>query len=206
MAAGIQPLYKLIIKINTPKNGLNMTFHLNGDDEAAVRVKANDVCARLLWTMPGDSEIFYATMNRDNTKRDSRFLKEALGFGKWPPDAPATDTFYDMPTTSLLVRFENADGGSVSRKLGPIPDEVVSSGEVTVAPAAVTAPVVGPVAASLITDAWDVLMNKLIQTIMLQTVHVVAGHAPGGDYVQFGWTSAYALRTAKKKGGRVFSG
>lgn len=205
MAAGVQPLWHVNFKINTLQRGLNSKFHIAGGSESEARAKAIEIAIRLRWIMPTDARIFFATMSKDNHKKDSRFIPDALGPGLSPEasEDPA-DSVYDWPTTSLLVRFEHEDGGSVTRKLGPLVDVKVEEGDLLAAVAAVVGMPGAPPAATVAGDAYAVKINKLMQTLMLNTDHVISGHAPGGDYVTFKWTSAFALRIGQKKGGRVF--
>ncbi len=205
MAAGVQPLWHVNFKINTKQRGLNTKFHIAGGTETEVKAKANEIATRLRWIMPTDAEIFFATLSKDNHKKDSRFLKDALGAGLSPEAAETpADSVYDWPTTSLLVRMEHEDGSSVTRKLAPLVDVKIEEGALLAA----VDPVIGMPgalpAATLAADTYAVKLNKLMQVLVLNTDHVVSGHAPGGDYVTFRWTSAFAIRIGQKKGGRVF--
>lgn len=205
MAAGVQPLWHVNFKINTKQRGLNTKFHIAGGSEAEAKTKANELATRLRWIMPTDANIFFATLSKDNHKKDSRFLKDALGAGLSPEAAETpADSVYDWPTTSLLIRMEHEDGASVTRKIGPLVDVKVEEGDLLAAVLPQEGMPGAPPAATIAGDTYAVKLNKLMQIIMLNTDHVVAGHAPGGDYVTFKWTSAFALRIGQKKGGRVF--
>lgn len=205
MSVGAQPLWHFNLKINHGRRGLNFKSHIAGGTEAEVKVKAIELATRYKWIMPTTAEIVFANISMDNTKKDSRLVPGALGFGLSPEAAedPA-DSAPDLPTTSLLIRMEHADGGSVTRKIGPIIDVFVEDAleaddiaDVTAMPGALPA-------VSAAADAYKVRVNKLMQVLMLNTNHVVSGHAPGGEYQTFLWTAAYFMRVGQKKGGRIF--
>lgn len=205
MATGTGILWHLNLKVNTPKRGLNMKFHMAEVTEATARTQAIALCARLKHLLPTDAEIFFATISKDDHKKDSRFVPEALGAGSHivagvsPPPS-----VYDFPTTSLMVRMEHADGSSVTRKIGPLPDDIVDDGEIILAVSNVTTVPVAAPAAWAGGDLWAATFNNFMKELMLFTHHVQSGHAPGGPYTYFAWTSMFALRIGQKKGGRVF--
>jgi hypothetical protein len=205
MPVGAQPLWHLNLKINHGRRGLNCKFHVAGGTETEVRTKAIEIATRYKWIMPTSSEIVFATISKDNTKKDSRLVPGCLGPGLSPEavEVPA-DSVPDLPTTSLLIRMEHEDGGSVTRKIGPVIDVFVADAEAVAAIADVTSmPLVLP-PASAAADAYALRVNKLMQVLVMNTNHVVSGHAPGGEYTTFLWTAAYFIRVGQKKGGRVF--
>jgi hypothetical protein len=205
MAIGAQPLWHINFKINHGRRGLNFKSHIAGGTESEVRAKAVELATRLKWIMPTSARIVFASLSKDNTKKDSRLVPGALGLGLSPEgvETPA-DSVPDLPTTSLLIRMEHEDGGSVTRKLAPIIDVFVEDAEAVAAIADVTAMPGALPAASAAADSYAVRVNKLMQVLMMNTNHVVSGHAPGGEYTTFLWTSAYFIRVGQKKGGRIF--
>jgi len=199
------PLWHLNFKINAIGRGFNTKFHIADKAEADALTAANDIATRLKILLPTDAEIFYATISRDNTKKDSRFLASALGQGTFLLDPEDEGSSYDNAGTAILVRFEHTSGGSVTRKFCPIPDGVVTGGQPTSPITAITtAPVAAP-AASSGADTWFVNFNKFMGAVCFYTHHLVSGHQPGGGYEYFGLNRAYVLRTGKKKGGPVLA-
>lgn len=206
MAVGAQPLWHVNLKINHGRRGLNSKFHIAGGTESEVKAKAIEVATRLKWIMPTSAEIAFATISKDNTKKDSRFIPGALGKGLSPEAAedPA-DSVPDLATTCLLIRMEHDDGGEVTRKIGPILDEFVEDAEAVAAITSVVGIPGAAPAASTALDTYQLRVNKLMQILVLNTAHVVSGHAPGGEYQTFVWQNAYFVRVGQKKGGRVFA-
>ena len=192
-------------KINTEKRGLNFKFHMAEKTEAEARTGAEAIAARYKHLLPLDASIFFATLQKDDTKKDSRFLDGAVGDGSHVEPEPAEPpSVYDFPTTSILVRFEHADGASVTRKIGPVPDYVVADGSIVSSISNVTTfPVAAP-AAFVAGDSYAVTFNALMKELLFYTHYVKSGHAPGGEYTYFPWTKAFVLRVGQKKGGRVF--
>src|SRR5204863_10172608 len=103
------------------------------------------------------------------------------------------------------IRFETEDGGEVTRKIGPILDVFVEDAEAVAAITDVVGVPVAAPAASIAGDTYAARVNKLMQTLVRDTAHVVSGHAPGGEYKTFAWQNAYFMRVGQKKGGRVFA-
>lgn len=198
-------LFHLNFKINTQERGFNLKFHMVGADYAAVTPNALILASYLRNVMPADSEVFYATVSNDNTKRDSRFLRPALGIGLVPAvvGPPAIPSVYDMPETAVLVRLENTEGDEVSRKINPIPDVQVSDAIFANAITEVVGTPAVPAVAGA-PGAWAADFNKLLIAIVSITCYVKKNHAPGGAFSWAPWLNAYVLRTALKKGGRVF--
>jgi hypothetical protein len=196
-------LWKLNFKINTARRGFNMGFHIAEANEATAKTKANKLALHLLAVLPTDSEIVYATISKDDTKKDSRFLRDALGVGKAKDTGPV-DTEYDFARTGLLIRFEHAGGAAVPMKLAPLPDSVVTDGDIIDALDDVVDYVGALPADPTVFTVWKTNYASLVKVIILNTNFVKAGHPPGGEYTYFSWQSAFPLRIADKKGGRVF--
>jgi len=200
-------LWKIVFKKNTPDGGVIDTFHVAEKSEADARAIAVDLAGRIKAMMPGDCNIFYAVMSRDNTDRDSRFIPEALGDGTYVlTGSPVVATKYDYKRTALLLRFENEVGGLFSHKICPIGDLLVEEGELLVPPADVVGIPADLPAAPVEAEDFNVTLNAFMQAVVKQCHHVVAGHPPGGAYTYFNIVNSYFIRVASKKGGRVFIG
>ncbi|MBV9075165.1 MAG: hypothetical protein JOZ10_16185 [Acidobacteria bacterium] len=199
-------LFHANYKINTPEKGFNMKFHIQGADYATVMPKAVSLSEYIRNVMPADASIFYATVTNDDNRRDSRFLRGALGPGLVAAvvGPPAVPSVYDMPQTAMLVRLENTEGDAVTRKINPIPDSVISDALAGGAITDVTG-TPGSVAAAGSGGDWYANFNLLMKAICYYTVFVKSGHAPGGAFQYAPWLNAYYLRPGIKKGGRVFS-
>lgn len=199
-------LYHGNLKINTDQKGFNFKFHLVGASYDVVRTGAIAIASQMKGVLPTDSEIVYATMSKDNTERDSQFIRDALGsgtFGQTGDPLPAKP--FDNSRSALLVRFENAEGQGVSRKINPIPDEVMSDGLLLAAIADITGTPVAAPAAAAPTDTYAQAFAKLLGALMFYSVYVKTPHAPGGAFLYGPWKNAYVLRQVVKKGGRVFA-
>lgn len=207
IAGAAGTLFHAVFNINCANKGFNLKFHLVGADYAAVTPSALTLADCLLPVLPDSAQIFYARVSNDNTRRDSRFLPGALGNGTSQEGAgpPIVPDVCNRPEDSMLVRFENTEGDSVSRHFTSVPDRVIADAaqaggavaNVVGMPAAV--PAVGAL------TAWNTNFNRLMQAIVKLTVFVKSGHAPGGAFQYALWENAYLLRTGAKKGGRVFA-
>lgn len=198
-------LWHINFKINTPDRGFQDKFHVAEMSQGAVLSIAADLALRIRYMMPPDSEIFYATISKDDHKKDSRFVRDALGVGLLQvTGTPAVDTTYDFARTAMLIRFEHAGGSSISRKFAPIADEYTEEGDLTDPPDDIIGIPGALPAAPTVTTAFKTNLEGLMGAIMKQTHHVQSNHVPGGAYTYFAWENAFYLRVASKKGGRVF--
>lgn len=200
------PLWKLRVKINTPDGGLNWSLHMAETAEASARSIAGDVCNRLRAIMPSVCEIFAATISKDNTKKDSRSLPEAIGpglYGQGGVSPPAST--YNRFDDSILVRLENDDGGQVACKIAPVPDAIIVAGDIADPITNVSGIPVGVVPATAAQPVvYKTEFNNLMATIVKYCHHVsTKNHVPGGAYTYFPFKNAIVQRVAKKKGGRV---
>ncbi len=205
MAVGNGTLWHGNFKILTDEHRFNFKFHIAETDETTAMAVCVDLAARYKKLMPEGGSISYATLTRDNSKKDSRYVKDAIGPGEYVTAAgpPAVPAQYDYSKVCLLVRFEHEDGGSVSRKVNPIPDTKITDGGLIAAISAVvglpaTVPAVGAA-------DWETEFTNFMKAFVKGTHHVVSGHAPGGPYTYFPWKNAYVLRVGDKKGGRLIS-
>lgn len=199
-------LWKLRVKINTPDGGLNFSLHRAESNEADARAAFLDICNRLRAIMPSTCEIFMATMSKDNTKKDSRLIPEAIGDGLYGQGGVDPDpTTYNRFDDAFLLRFENAEGGEVPLKLAPIPDLEIVAGEAAHIPDSVVGTPAGAlpaIGAQPVTFKTE--LENLMKAITKNCHHVVTkNHTPGGNYTYFAFENAHFLRVAKKKGGRV---
>jgi hypothetical protein len=200
-------LFHVNFKINTAERGFNMKYHMNGTNYAAVMANAVALSGYLKKILPSDAAVFYATVTRDDSKRDSKFLRDALGQGEYITSAgpPPVPSLYDMPQTAVLVRLENTEGDSISRKINPIPDTVITDALVGGSVADVVTTLSAPSGAAGSGATWYLNFNLFMQAMVAYTIWVRANHSPGGDFTYAAWNAAFVLRTAVKKGGRVFT-
>lgn len=196
-------LWKGRILIETDQRSFSTTFHIANGTEADNIVIANRLALRLRNLIPADAEITYATLSKDGPPKDSLFLASALGAGLYVEDAgpPAVLAKYDYSKVAALVRFESDGGGNVTRKFGPIPDVIITSGHIIPTVTPVTGMPVAPAAPGAAT--WQLEFLNFMKDWMISTHHVKSNHAPGGDFNWFAWKNAYSLRVGDKKGGRL---
>ncbi len=198
-------LFKATFLINGPSKGFTDSYHLLGADYTVAVPKAIALAGFLRAILPGDCEIFYARVSRDDSARDGQYVPDAIGGGQYitalgPPAVKGVvNTDYDH----ALMRFENTEGGWISPKIGPLPDDVVNGGLLgAFKPANVIGtPGAAPAAVADFT-AFATNFNKLMQAIAFYTIYVRSGHVSGGPFQYAPWLNAYCLRTAEKKGGR----
>ncbi len=154
--------------------------------------------------MPTSAEIFFATISKWDSKRDSRFLPNAVGPGTYvEDDGPPVVSDYDISRTSMLIRLEHDGGGSVTRKFCPVPDSIIFGGKSVDA----IDPVIGSAPPLDLPGAaadWVTEFKNFMQALIYSTTHIESGGAPGGPYTSRAYLNAYAIRTGVKRGGRVF--
>lgn len=201
-------LWKIFFKINTARKGFNIAFHMAETPEATARAAAIDLSARMLAIMPSTAAIFFAAMSKDDPAKDSRIIPEAQGVGLYLQNgvSPAA-TPQDSSNTCINIRFENNNGGGVTRQYLPIPDTIITNDTVVLP----ITPVVGrpgalPAAPVAQPVTYATEFNKLMQAIVFNFHHVqTRGHVPGGNYTYYPFQNAYVLGVSAKKGGRVFT-
>lgn len=203
---GAVGLWAFNLKVNGPRRGFNLKFHITEKNEADAKLVAQDIGAKFLFVLPGDCEVIFATISKDDSAKDSKFVPSCLGDGLYQSSAgpPIVLGTVNMERDSLLVRFESAGPNPVSRLFPCLPDDrVVKQALATPIDPVTAIPVANP---AVPTDAtlWEDNYNILLQTLVLSTSHVKVGHVPGGVYTYFPWNAAYPLRIATKKGGRDF--
>jgi hypothetical protein len=197
-------LWKANLKINTDERGFTFGFHVINASETAARTAADDIAKRYLALMPKSAEIFFATISKWDSKRDSRFLPNSIGQGQFVEDeGPPEVSDYDISRTSVLIRLEHDGGGSVTRKFCPVPDSIIFGGKPVDAIVPVTT-LMPPAAAPGAGADWHSEFTNFMQALIYSTTHIESGGSPGGPYTSRVYTAAYAIRTGVKKGGRVF--
>lgn len=199
-------LWDFHLQINSARKGFNLRWAFVGADLTGIMTPATRIAGRLLNLMPTDAEIFFARLSNNNSAKDSRFVRAAVGpGGHIGPGVDPPATVYDMPQAHVLVRFEDTEGAEVSRKIGPIPDYVVEDEELMATITDVVGTPVGALGAVGSGADWYANFNLLMKDIVQNTVHVKSGHAPGGAFSYAPWQNAYVMRTCIKKGGRIFA-
>lgn len=211
MATGVDAglagtLFHMNLKINCQGRGYQTKLHLVGADYAAVVPNAVKVASALRLCLPQDASVFYATISRDNTKKDSKYLKGALGNGLYTGvvATPPVPTKANEGWDALLVRFENEDGGYLPMKIGPVPDAIIDGGTVVPSITDLDAPFTAADPAAADGTDYAIAFTNLMKFILKYCYHVRSGHAPGGVFTYWGLTAAYVIDTSKKKGGRSF--
>jgi len=207
-------LWHLFLKINTDFGGVNFKLHLLGATLAAVRANATRIATRYRWIMPKSAEIVHVHLSKDDSDQDSRQLPEACGLGLYGSNATPTPilTKFNRYTDCVLVRFEDSTGGGVTRKIGPVPDTVISEQGLTVTPDSVigdvkpTNPATAAGIAYVADASWATEFSNLIQDIAANCINVKAGHAPGGvfQYADM-WNALVNVQVGGKKGARVMN-
>lgn len=193
-------------KVNCNNKGYQMKFPIVNADPVAAKASANSIAEAYKRILPGDGEIFYATVNNYNTARDSRFLRASLGAGRFitaagPPAVPAS---FDTSFASIKLRLEDSNGGFVIRLINPIPDTVVTDEQVTNALTDVTATFAGADPVDGVLTDYVAQFLSFAQVLTKHSVHVLTGAVPGGAFKYWPLTGAYALGISKKKGSRAF--
>ncbi len=211
MATGtnVSPLFlwKLRFKVNTPDGGLNMLLQMAEISEATALTQAADIAARYRAIMPSTCAIYSATLSKSNTKKDSRIVTAAIGAGLYGQGGvDPEESTYNRFDDACLMRFEDADGGGITLKIGPVPDDFIEAGD----PAAAVASVIDMSAALAVTAVQPVVyqteLKNLAHAIGKYCHHVEsANNIPGGTYTYFPWVRAHFKRIGEKKGGRVFT-
>lgn len=207
-------LWHLFMKINTDWGSLNFKLHLIGANLAAVRAKAERLCTRYRWILPTGSEMIHAHLSKDDSDQDSRQLPAGCGPGLYGSNATPTAvvTKFNRYTDCVMVRFEDSTGGGVTRKIGPVPDTVVSAQVLVPAVDSIvgdvvpTAPSTAPGIAYSADTSWATEFTNLIKDIAASCVNVRAGHAPGGAF-QYAdlWNALVSEQVGGKKGARVMN-
>lgn len=207
-------LWHLFIKINTDFGSLNFKLHLLGANLAAVRAKAARLCTRYRWLLPTSAELVHAHLSKDDSDQDSRQLPEGCGPGLYGSNATpsAVVTKFNRYTDCILVRFEDSTGGGVTRKIGPVPDSVITAQEIVPTITSVTGDAVpavpgdDPGIAYAADTSWATEFTNFIQDVAASCINVRSGHPPGGAF-QYAdlWNALVSNQVGGKKGARVMN-
>lgn len=199
-------LYNLRFKINTPDGGLNWKLSFAEMTEVNALAASIDIANRLRALMPSTCEIYAATISKSNRTKDSRFIPGCIGSGQYLQSgmSPAA-TVYNHFTDAILVRFEDSDGQGVSMKIGPVPDTIITNGQIPLPITGVTDATVAPAALGAQPITYATEFTQLMQAIAKNCAKIVSkNNIPGGTYNYSAFTKANVKRVCKKKGGRVF--
>lgn len=200
-------LWHMNFKINADTRSFNFKTHLVGTDPVGVLLPKCVLMAALYKSiMPKDAEIMFATLTNDDSVRDSRFIRDAIGPGTYQATgSPAPASVFDAQRVAGLVRFENTEGQAMQIKVNPIPDDQVADNAfVNAVTDVVGTPVTDPGAPGA-ADAWAANMNKLMKSIAYNCVYLKSRRLSGGRFTYAAFANAFLLRPAVKKGGRVFA-
>lgn len=202
---GVTGLWVANYKLNGPHRGFNLKFNLAEKTESEAKTIATDLGKKIRAILPGDCEIFYATISKTDTRRDSRYIPDCVGGGQSLISAgPDVPTECNHERDSLRVRFESAGPQPVTRLFPMIPDTEVEGQELANAITAVTEmPPSNPTVPVAFID-WAANFNTLLKTIVYSTHHVKTPATPGGVYTYYAWNAAYPGALSTKKGGRDF--
>ena len=156
--------------------------------------------------LPTDAEIFYATISNYNTKRDSRFLRNALGLGRFitAVGPPIVDSAFDNSFVGIKLRLQNSDGGSVTRCINPVPDAVLTDEAIVPSITDVDATYAGADPVDGVLSDYAAQFLSFMQVVTKHSVHVLTGAVPGGAFQYWPIVGAYPIGVSKKKGSRAF--
>lgn len=199
-------LWKYRLKINTPDGGLVTTLWFPNKNQVDAEAAAVDISARMKCLMPSTTEIFSASIHRQNGKRDGFFMPNLLGPGTYvTPGVDPPPSTYNRFDDAILVRMEDAEGVWVSVPIGPVPDNIIQNQEIPIAIAGVGAQIAPPAAIVNNPVVYNVEFTKLMAALVFYCGHVVAKtNINGGAYDFTTFVRANVKRVTKKKGGRVF--
>lgn len=193
-------------KINTDFRGFNFKLHFRGVNEASVRAIAIRLGQRMLAVLPASAEIIMATINKDDSDRDSRMVPDVIGPGVYVVGHTGTTAAkFDNSRTCLNFRLEHAAGGGITRKWAPIPDDVVTGQMLISSIAGLQTITAAPTTAPNAATSWYDEMKNLIQDIAFSSQAIKTGHAPGGPFKYAAFQNAYVMGVSVKKGARVFA-
>lgn len=199
-------LWHANFKVNCNNRGYQSKFAIVSADPAVAKASAISIASAYKRILPTDAEIFYATISNYSTKRDSRFLRDALGVGRFitAVGPPIVDSAFDNSFVGIKLRLENSDGGSVTRCINPVPDAVLTDEAIvpTITDVVATYAAADPVDGVLSDYAAQFL--SFMQVVTKHSVHVLTGAVPGGAFQYWPIVGAYPIGVSKKKGSRAF--
>lgn len=204
--AGPTFLWNVRYKINSPDGGLNFKLAIPDKTEVNARAIAVDIGLRLRSIMPSTCEIFSASMSKSNTKKDGKLLPNVIGDGQYGQSgATPAPTTYNRYDDCINVRAEDGDGQWVIVKIGPVPDTIISGGDIVI-PIAAVLDTAGPLPAI---PVQPVTYNTEFTNLMLAIAKGCARvesktNMPGGTYKFALFNAMHVIKVGKKKGGRIF--
>lgn len=193
-------------KVNCNNKGYQMKFPIVNADPLAAKASAVSIATAYKRIIPADAEIFYATVNNYNTARDSRFLRSALGPGRFATalGPPVVDAAFDTSFASIKLRLEDTNGGFVIRLINPVPDAVLTDEAVIPALTDVEATFAAADPVDGVLTDYAAQFLSFCQILTKHSVHVTTGAVPGGAFNFWPLQGAYPIGVSKKKGSRAF--
>lgn len=199
-------LWHLSIKVNMNNRGYQSKWAIVNADPAAAKVSALAITTAYKRIMTEDAEIFYATLSNYNTTRDSRFLRDALGAGRFASalGPPVVGAQFDTSFASLKMRLEDSNGGSNTRLINPVPDAVLTDEAIVPSITDVVATYAGADPVDGVLTDYQAQMLSFCQVISKHSVRVLSGAVPGGAFQYWPIVGVYIVGVSKKKGSRAF--
>lgn len=198
-------LWHANFKINCHNKGYQSKFPIVTADPDIAKASAISIATAYKRILPMDAEIFYATVSNYNTRRDSRFLRAALGAGLFIGLGVAPDpTTFDTSFASIKLRLETDTHTSVTRLINPVPDAVLTDEEIVPAITDVSATFAGvdPVEGDL--TLYALQFENFMKILTKHCKHVYSGAVPGGAFTWSPYIAAMPVGVSKKKGSRAF--
>jgi len=206
-------LYHVYMKFNSDFGSVTGKLHILAADRATARSKATILAMRWRWIIPSNVDLVHCHISKDDSEQDSQQLPGVVGPGLFGSNkvGGAEITKYNRYTDHLCVTCEDETGGSVTRKFGPLPDEVVASQVLKFPVTAISgvAPPAEPATAAgivYVADvSWYTEMQNFLQSVAANCVNVKSGHPPGGAFQYAAIWSMLPGVVGGKKGGRVLN-
>ena len=206
MSAGVAgSLFQCSYKFNANVKSTSLKLYFAGTDLLTAKTKAVAISAYMKAIMPVDCHIVGCVLSNNNTKKDGKLVKAAVGPGSYVlPGTTPPPSGVNRDMDAVLMRFES-DDGIVPLKFAPIPDNVVAGNILAAAVADCDPmPTVAPASAGTGAD-WYANFTLLMKAIGFYSHHVKSGHAPGGAYTYYPWTAAFVTGVSGKKGARLIA-
>lgn len=203
-------LYILTHKMNGKDRSFSFKSYVSGGTDADARDRCLKIGQYLKWLLPTTVEIVYAAYSLHGSNRDARAVQGARGLGLYGSDETTPrETVTDASQTHLKMRCESDKGNAPTRKIGPLPDDIVSDDALVTVVDGVVFPVVGPIPApgaagtGAASGWWFQRLTAFMQYWGTNTVHV-SGLVPGvAEYNRYAWAATIPWSIGKKKGGRA---
>jgi len=198
-------LWKLRFKINTPDGSLNFVLHLADMTEAAAKAAALKIAEYYRYLIPSTCEIKRCTISKSNTTKDSQIITGAIGDGRYLNVVLTTPTVYNQATDTIKVRFEDNDGSGLTLQIGPVPDTIITGGEIPLPISSVTDMSAADPTSPIVTDVvYATAFNGLMLLIGKYCARVKSStNNPGGTYEYSKFKAAHVIGVGKKKSGKI---